>query len=700
MEGISLMYPAWMVLLCLLAGLFYGLFHYYKSHQFKDKGPWLTWLLFALRTTAVTCLALLLLSPLLKYFNHVEEKPVWVVALDNSQSVIMASDSLEMANLYSTLGEVGTNQSIETDFLLFGDELTYDHPDNSDFSAKSTDLSAVLKYIHNTYEGRNLAGVLIATDGIYNRGANPVYTPVHSGAPVHFLALGDTTVRRDLIVRRVLHNRIAYLGENFSFQVDVSARMASGSSTQLQIFAYRSNESTELIHSEEIDIDRDDFFQTVEVVSVANSPGLKRYRVVLSPVADELSLQNNSRDFYLEVLDNRKEVLVLGAVPHPDLGTIKTLVEGFKNYELSISTTENWDGNFDDYDLVILHQLPGRTSGNQRIVQQALDSEKPLFFILGNQSNIQQFNQSQDLLQITGGRNRQNDAVPLVNSTFNPFSFNTELYQRFRAFVPLKSPFGEYELSPAADVLMYQRIGQVETEMPLLAMGERSGKRIAVLTGEGIWRWRLFEFSSYQSTDATADALQKTLQFLSIAEDDRRLRVYTDNNLYDENERVIFEAEYYNASYQRINTPDLRLELTNQNGSTYSYTFDRRDDYYLLSAGPFSPGDYIFSAEVTAGMETFEARGGFTVRPIELESINLQASHGLLKQLSERFNGGVFYPDQAGDLNNLLFDDMDLRPVVHSSLRTNLVLNLFWVCLTLLLLLFTEWFLRRFFGSY
>jgi hypothetical protein len=127
----------------------------------------------------------------------------------------------------------------------------------------------VITYINNTYDGRNLAGVLIATDGIYNRGANPIYTPIGHSAPIHFLALGDTTVRRDLILRRVLHNRVAYLGEKFSFQIDLSAQMANGASTELRVFSFSADGSSNLIHSEEVNIDSDDFFKTFEVVTEA-----------------------------------------------------------------------------------------------------------------------------------------------------------------------------------------------------------------------------------------------------------------------------------------------------------------------------------------------------------------------------------------------------------------------------------------------
>jgi hypothetical protein len=703
LEGISFIYPAWLIITCLAAGVLFGLLHYYGSRQFKDQSSWFRGSLFVLRSLAVALIALLLLGPLLRYFTTIEEQPVLVVASDASSSITTASDSLEMVELYNSLdnlSEVNPGR-IETEFLLFGEEVRSGRPDETDFQDRSTNISDLLEYINNTYDGRNLAGVVIATDGIYNRGSNPIYTPIQHTAPIHFVALGDTSVRRDLMVRRVLHNRIAYLDDKFSVQVDVAARMANGTSTNLRLFSIDPQGGRQLLHSEEIEIDHSDFFTTSEIVIEAGRPGLNRYTVELDEIEGEFNTENNSRDFFVEVLDTRQQILVLGTTAHPDLGVIKSLLEGYQNYEVDIYNLNNWEGDFEEYDLIVLHQIPSRSPASRTALDQALQSDKSILFVLGAQSDIRAFNNAQDIMEITGGGGgRFNDAVPLVNNDFNPFAFDENLYHRFRSFVPLLSPFGQYDLSAAANTLMYQRIGQVETDMPLLTMGESGGRRYGVLAGEGIWKWRLYEFSSFDGTDATTDLLQKTVQYLSTREDDRRLRVYIDDNLYDESEAVVFEAEYYNASFQRLNDPDVLLSITDQDDNQFSYTFDRSGDHYILNTGPFSPGNYTYEAEVEVGMERFTAEGAFTVRPLQLEALNLEANHGLLRQIANEQGGRVFYPAQFEELQSLLAGDQDFRPVVHSTLRTNLVLNLFWICLALLLLLFTEWFLRRYFGSY
>jgi hypothetical protein len=54
--------------------------------------------------------------------------------------------------------------------------------------------------------------VIIDGDGIYTEAAIHVPEADRLGVPVFAIALGDTTVRSDLVLRGVEHNRIGYLG--------------------------------------------------------------------------------------------------------------------------------------------------------------------------------------------------------------------------------------------------------------------------------------------------------------------------------------------------------------------------------------------------------------------------------------------------------------------------------------------------------
>ncbi|NRB64755.1 MAG: hypothetical protein HRU40_17310, partial [Saprospiraceae bacterium] len=104
---------------------------------------------------------------------------------------------------------------------------------DTSFSDKVTNTSEVLSQIYDTYAGGNLGGVILSSDGLFNEGTNPLYTADDLGVPVFTIALGDTTPQKDLVIKRVFNNRIAYLDDKFTVEIDVAARNIEGRTSSL-----------------------------------------------------------------------------------------------------------------------------------------------------------------------------------------------------------------------------------------------------------------------------------------------------------------------------------------------------------------------------------------------------------------------------------------------------------------------------------
>ena len=60
----------------------------------------------------------------------------------------------------------------------------------------ATDLDGLLTGIKEGYDGRNLAGVVLVSDGIVNQGRSPVYSEFNF--PIYGVAVGDTVPKKDL----------------------------------------------------------------------------------------------------------------------------------------------------------------------------------------------------------------------------------------------------------------------------------------------------------------------------------------------------------------------------------------------------------------------------------------------------------------------------------------------------------------------
>ena len=699
MENFSFQYPAWYLLLCVLCGLAYALSLYYRDRTFIEQYPNLHKILGVIRFLSVTLLAMLLLKPLLKSLFTETKKPVIVLAQDQSESVGASFKEGELET-YQTDWQILKNslgEKFEIKEYAFGSSVR----EGIDFAMadKISNLSKVLTEVGDIYGNQNLGAVVLSTDGIYNEGSNPLYAGSKLNVPVYAIALGDTVRKKDLLIKRVFHNKIAYLGDKFGVQVDVAARNAGGNNTTMTIAKVVGKETRKL-QEIPISIDKNDFFTTREIILDANEGGVQRYRVSLSSIADEASRGNNVKEFFVDVLDARQKLLILANSPHPDISALKQVLENNKNYQVTVNHINKMKVKVEDFDFVLLHNLPSNQNDLSTVLN-ILNSRKiPRMFIVGTQTNLARFNQVQPLLTIQGNPSNPNAVQGIFANDFNLFTIDEDLRNNLPNFNPMIAPFGEFTARGDAQILLYQRIGKVDTKYPLLLFGEENETKMAVLAAQGLWRWRLFDYLQHQNHDIFEELIGKNFQYVTLKSDKRRFRVSVAKNIFDENEPIILDAELYNESYELVNGPDVSLTITNAEGRDFPYTFNRTANAYTLSAGVLPVGSYRFRGSVvTRNGQNLEYNGQFSVQPIQLELYETTADHGMLRNLSREYGGNVFFQNQLGDLGNAILAK-DIKPVVYSSTRTRSIINLKWIFFLIMGLLSVEWFFRRYFGGY
>jgi hypothetical protein len=699
MNNISFQYPSWYLVLCLALGLAFALVLYYKDRSFREQSSWLSWVLGTLRFLAVSIIAILLLTPLLKSTATQVKKPVILIAQDGSESIALDMDA-DARNRYQSSMESLKNSLEEVyDVKTYTFGSTVREELDFNFEDKSTDIAEVLSTAYDLYSNQNLGAVVLASDGIYNEGNNPVYTSAKLSAPVYTVALGDTTPRRDLIVKRVFNNRITYLGDKFSIQVDLLADNAVGNNSQLSIYKV-DNGSTSLLQQVPIAINRNDFFSTQELILDAEEAGVQRYRIVFSAIEGEVSTKNNSKDIFIDVLDARQKVLLLAHAPHPDITAFRQSLQANKNYEVSIGYIKDLKENIAAFDFVILHQLPSRISDASSALNIIEKQNIPHLFVVGTQTDIARLNQLQNMVSIRTNGDNTNEVQASVNANFNLFKISEELKSNLSNFAPMIAPFGDFDVSGEGEVLLYQRIGKIDTKYPLWIMSTGQGIKKGVLCAEGIWKWRLFDYLQNQNHDLFDELIAKSIQYLSLKEDKRRFRVNLDQNIFNENEAVYFDAELYNESFELVNEPDVSITLTDASDKEYNYTFTKSGNAYELNAGILPVGDYSYRATTSYNGDNLSFSGQLSVQPIQLESYATTADHNLLRLLSQKFGGALVYPDNIDQIAASIKNQETVKPVIYQSTRTKPVINLKGIFFLLLILLTAEWFLRRYFGAY
>jgi hypothetical protein len=223
--------------------------------------------------------------------------------------------------------------------------------------------------------------------------------------------------------------------------------------------------------------------------------------------------------------------------------------------------------------------------------------------------------------------------------------------------------------------------------------------KIGVIAAEGIWRWKLQDFQDHGNNDMFNELIDKTVQYLSVKRDKSQFRIVCKSN-FQENQPIEIEAEVYNESYELINTPDVNLDIENEQGRKYPFTFSRTSNAYRLNAGFLPPGEYKYQSRTKVGDKVLTQNGAFSISPLVLEATNTTADHQLLFNLAQKHNGEMIYPGELSGLAAKIIKREDIKPVIYNPQKLADLISLKWIFFVLLFLLSAEWLMRKRNGSY
>lgn len=579
----------------------------------------------------------------------------------------------------------------------FGNELkkTQDFP----LTSKVTNISDAVDNVNDLYYNQNLGAVIIASDGIYNQGINPVYSAAKSTYSIYTVVLGDTTIPKDLRFGNVYYNKITYLNDQFAIRADIEATHLQGKNAVLTV-SELDNGVAKSISTKTMVLNSDNFQQSQDFIIPANKVGIVHYQLSLTNLDGEVTYRNNVKDIYVEVLDGRQKILLVANSPHPDIAALKQAIESNKNYQLDVAYAADFNGKLNDYNLVILHQLPSANYGADNILQQAKALKKSILFVVSSQTATASLNKVQTTLNIAGNANRFNDVLARTNKDFNLFTISDATKLALTKLPPLENFFGDYKVSGTEQTMLFQRINNVETDYPLWLFADDLDSKIGIIAGEGLWRWKLYDYMQNKNFDAYNEIVTKTIQYLAVKGDKRPFQVTLPKNIFQDNEAITFEAQLYNANYEMVNTPDVDLKIKSEDGKEYPFKFNKTDKYYTLNAGFLPVGNYSYAATTKLGTNVYKAEGKFSISALQLEELRTVADHKVMYQLASQHHGQMYHANDFDKIADELLAKNQLKPILYDTFLTESAINLKWIFFLILILLSAEWFMRKYLGGY
>ncbi|MFK7844569.1 MAG: hypothetical protein AB8G77_04650 [Rhodothermales bacterium] len=702
---------------CLLVAAALGFWVYHRT--IPVLAPAKRYTLTALRTTTLFLVLFLLFKPILENIINTEQPPLLAVLIDDSQSLQITieeeTDSLNISEVTRNTVREFTQTQIDGNvrYFRFSNDVVQvasstTPADSLGFDGERTNMAHALAYLREQYKDENLQGVLLISDGQYNTGRNPVYLAERYPVPIHTIVVGDTTRRRDLQIRRVSTNDIAYVGDELPIRVGLLSEGFGGERVSVSLF-----ENGTLLNRANVDLPAGTVETPVDLFHTPETEGFHRYTVAVSRLTGEATYRNNTESFAVRVLENKKRILLFAASPEPDVAAIQQLLDQDPNIEVSayIQKTrgEFYNPSLPDslnaFDAIILAGYPGRFADPAiaERVAKSIEDGLPAFFMLSRQTDLSLLRRAfVTALPVQPRVLRTN----FIESTFVPtaeglqhpiLQISETPDQAWITLPPLIFNDTRWQAAPDARVLATQQVRGIALDDPLLIIRNRNQHRTAVLLGAGTWRWKNLPDDLQSVAPFWVDMFSNTLQWITTKEDDRPVRVAPIEDLFSGGASIQFDGQVYDESLNPVDGASLEVEVMQADSILYPYSMEPvGNGRYALNIGALPEGTYRYRASAQQnGTVLGTDAGSFAVGSLTLEYKETRADGQLMHQIAQRSGGWVFASDQSADISQHLASSDAFVPVIFEERVESELWQRYFFFVLILVLLTIEWFVRK-----
>jgi hypothetical protein len=615
----------WIIAIVMSAGAGYWVYHADKKRDMPY--PWLTSLL---RSLVVFFTLLLILVPTIIITKNVVEKPIVLLRQDNSRSIANALGS-DSATYRKNVEALAQRLSDKYKVVQWGFGNTVQGDSIFQYHQAATDISAALARAQQYYGMQNLGAVILATDGRFNQGMNPLYQQLAIHSALYTVGIGDSAVQKDIRIQRVYANKVVTANSSFEVRADIVAELCKDYNNGVVI-----KEEGEMRSSVPLSVTADKFDRSVSFTLKVAKAGLHHYIISVPEAEGEKNTTNNRKDIFVEVVDEKKNILIASAAPHPDVNAIKEALAGIESYKVTVVSAENFPASLSGYNVVILHGLP---SLRNNIAPQLLAAKKPVWLILDGQSSIPAVDMLQPLIHTTVSPAVPHDIFCVYRTAFNAFTVPQNIQSVTDKMPPLTVSAGNIQTAPGASILFTQKTNLATDQTPLWILQQGSVPS-AVLLGEGLWRWRLYEYKNFNDHSVIDECIRQTVAFLAANNNEKPFTVALPKYVWSDQEAITLNASLLNANNEQVNAPDVQLTIADSAGRKQQFSFERSGSAYSLNIGVWAGGTYAYTARTTYNDKPYTASGSFVVESMPLELMESGADYPLLYGLARKYNGG------------------------------------------------------------
>ena len=656
-----------------------GLSFYQYLYKVKSKSK-VTLLLAFLRFVSVFGLLLLLINPIISRKTIETVKTPLPIVIDNSASIKDLKADKSAMEVFQKLSE---NSALADKFEVQTYQFATDFlpSDTIDFKGSQTNIDVVAKNLKNIYKNQNYPTVLIS-DGNQTSGEDYVFG-FNPDNKVYPIVVGDTTTYMDLRISQLNVNKYAF--HKNKYPVEIFLNYAGTKSTNA---SFKITQGNTVLNQQTVAFSPSKKSATLNVLLPADKVGLQILRATISSKEQEKNTYNNTKNFAVEVIDQKTEVALISAISHPDLGAIKRSIESNAQRKVTI-LKPNQINSLTNYNVLILYQPNVEFKA---IFDQNENAKINTWIITGNDTDYTFLNQNQNsyTFKMSG---QKEDYLAAFDSQFNLFALDNI---GFEQFPPLENPFGTITANGNVNTLLYSTIRNISINQPLLAFAENQGKRSAFLFGENIWKWRADIYVNKKSFADFDIFLDKTIQYLA-SNNSRKSLVVTHERFYNSGEGIEITAQFFNKNYELDEKARLTIAITNtKTKQVKNYDLLRTTNAFQVNLDGLSAGNYTFKVKELNSNSLYSS--SFEVLDFDIEKQFVNPDWNKLNQLANQTKGKAYLANQTEFLIQKLLADDSYKAIQKTVVKKSPLIDWIWLLVLIAISLAAEWFVRKYNG--
>lgn len=666
-----------LLLLSLLIASGLSFFQYIYKAKNKSK---IGWFLAFLRFLSIFGILLLLINPIITKNTLETVKTPLPIVVDNSSSISFLNANEKALELYK---KIQSNSDLQEKFDVqsyqFSDE--FEPTEAFDFKGTQTNIDVVAKNLKSIYKNTTYPTVLI-TDGNQTSGNDYVYS-FDSVNKVYPVIVGDTTTFLDFKINQLNVNKYAFHKNKFPIEAFLQYLGTKSVTADFVI-----SQGNSVFSRQSITFSPSKKTTTVNILLPADKIGLQVFKATISSKEKEKNTYNNTKNFAVEVIDQKTNIAIISAINHPDLGAMKRAIESNVQRKVTI-VKPNEIKTLQDYNVLILYQP---STDFKTIFENNKGTGINTFIITGNNTDFNFLNQQQDNLNFKMSGQKE-DYLSVFNGQFNLFAADNI---GFENLPPLQNAFGTVTTKGAVSVLLSSKIRSIDTNSPLLAFAENQGKRAAYLLGENSWKWRLQTHVNNQSFEKYDVFIDKIIQFLA-SNNSKKSLVVEHESFYNSGEAIEITAQFFNKNYEFDEKARLTIAVTNtKTKQTKNYDLLKRNNSYKVNLDGLKAGSYAFTVKELNSKTTYSS--SFEILDFDIEKQFVNPDLEKLTQLATQTQGKAFFPDQVDVLIKTLLENDEYKAIEKNIVTKTPLIDWIWLLVLISILLATEWFVRKYNG--